>query len=252
LKPILFIYLLKLIVSVSNNFIQQWTFQPFTTVPSPLQILSRDILQNHALRNLGVIFDSKLTFQNQIANITKFGIISLRSISRLSKVVSPAVLESLVHALSTSKLDYCNSLLINLPRKSLRKLQLLQNSTARLITKQFRSCHITPILRSLHWLPVDKWISYKILLLTFKYMHREGPLYLSDLVHKYAPPCRLRSSKSNQLSIPRSNLRTIGDRSFSVAAPTLWNSLPSSIRNSTCINQFKRFIKTYLFEIAYN
>ena len=71
---------------------------------------------------------------------------------------------SIVH----SKLDYCNSLYYKLPKTQLSRLQHIQNSLARTVMKAPKSCHVTPILRSLHWLRITERIEYKLLSLTYK------------------------------------------------------------------------------------
>ncbi len=101
---------------------------------------------------------------------------------------------------------------------------------------------------SLHWLPVQSRIDFTILLLTFKALHDDGPLYLQELLKTYSPAHTLRYASKNLLEIPPTNLKTHGPRSFSVAAPTLWNSVPQSIRSIMTIETFKSKLKTYLFE----
>ena len=99
-------------------------------------------------------------------------------------------------------------------------------SAARVLTGIRPWQHITPTLMQFHWLPVKFCIQFKILLLTYKSLHALAPRYLSDLLHPYTPLRSLRSSDKDQLAIPRTRLKTFGDRAFCVSAPTLWNQLP--------------------------
>jgi len=83
-----------------------------------------------------------------------------------------------------SKLDYCNSLYYNLPKSQINRLQQIQNCLARTVVKAPRSSHITPILRSLHWLKINECIEYKLLSLTYKFLTTSQPDYLS----MFSPP----------------------------------------------------------------
>ncbi len=91
--------------------------------------------------------------------------------------------EKLVHAFMTSRLDYCNALLGGCPASSINKLQVVQKAAARVRSRKYD--HITPILQSLHWLPIKFRISYKILLLAYKALNGLAPAYLTSLLSRY-------------------------------------------------------------------
>ena len=108
---------------------------------------------------------------------------------------------------------------------------------------------ITECLWKLHWLPVRQRISYKILVLTYKNLHGMGPKYLSDLLqHRCTGRSELRSEKHQDLCvIPCTKAKTFEERSYSVAAPTLWNALPLHVREENTLLSFKSALKTHLF-----
>ena len=158
-----------------------------------------------------------------------------------------------MNAFVTSRLDYCNSLLYGLPNNQLHKLQRVQNAAARLICNVSRFDHITPSLYSLHWLPIIYRIQFKILLFVFKAFNGLAPLYISELLQpKPVPRYNLRSSVNTLLLPTFKSLATLGDRSFTFAAPKLWNKLPCDIRNARNLDHFKRLLKTHLFREAYS
>ncbi len=106
--------------------------------------------------------------------------------------------------------------------------------------------HITPILQSLHWLPIKFRISYKILLLAYKALNGLAPAYLTNLLSRYNPTRSLRSQNSGLLVVPRIAKSTKGGRTFSYLAPKLWNSLPDNVRGSDTLSLFKSRLKTHL------
>ncbi len=110
--------------------------------------------------------------------------------------------------------------------------------------------HITPTLRSLHWLPVSFRIEFKILLLVFKCLHGTAPIYLSNLLNKYTPVRSLRTSNRNLLVVPKTRIK-IGESAFSYFGPNLWNSLPDNLRAIDSLCTFKKYLKTHLFTRAF-
>ena len=141
---------------------------------------------------------------------------------------------------------FCNSIFYGLPLQQTQRLQSLQNSSARLLTFTRKTAHITPVLKSLHWLPVLKRIQFKILMLVHRAIHNMSPEYIIDSILEYNPPRTLRSSSSQLLQVPRT-VHSWGDRSFSHAGPTLWNNLPPFLRNIPSYTAFKEQLKSYLF-----
>ena len=126
------------------------------------------------------------------------------------------------------------------------KLQCIQNSAARLVCSTLRFNHIIPILFAMHWLPVAYHIEFKILVLTFKAIYQLAPSYICNLVRlKENCKYRLHSSEELLLQLPMGKTKkTLGDRSFQIAANALWNSLPGSVRDIDNFLVFKRTIKT--------
>lgn len=152
------------------------------------------------------------------------------------------------------RIDYCNSILYGLPEVHVNKLQRVQNSAARLITYTPRTYHITPVLKTFHWLPVKYRVLFKIAILTFKSIYGQSPEYLRELINiRSNTQYNLRSNNGLFLTFPTIKTRkTLRDRAFCVAAPTVWNNLPESIRKEQDFKKFKSLLKTFLFKTAYN
>ncbi len=203
------------------------------------------------VKNLGVILDSNLSFEKHISNVTKTAFFHLRNIAKLRNMLPVSDAEKLFHAFMTSRLDYCNALLGGCPASSINKLQVVQNAAARVLTRSRKYDHITPILQSLHWLPIKFHISYKILLLAYKALNGLAPAYLTSLLSRYNPSRSLRSQNSGLLVVPRIAKSTKGGRAFSYLAPKLWNSLPDNVRGSDTLSLFKSRLKTHLFSQAF-
>ena len=131
-------------------------------------------------------------------------------------------------------------------------MQLVQNAAARLVSGARRHDHITAVLTKLYWLPVHKRVMFKTVVLVWKCLDGIAPGYLSELCVPVASASgrqHLRSASTDLLQVPRAGT-TIGRRSFAVAGPSLWNSLPAALRRpEMTLHTFKRQPKAYLLQI---
>ena len=192
--------------------------------------------------------------EQQITQLRQTCYNELRKISQLRTILSKEAAIKLVCSFVTSRLDYCNSLFSNLPDEKINRLQQIQNHAARLVTKTRKREHVTPILKELHWLPVKHRIDYKIATITYLCLKDpDYPKYLTDLINEYVPFRSLRSTYKHQLVLPRTKLKTYGDRAFTYYSPYLWNNLGLfKLLESSSVDSFKRNIKTHLFNRAFD
>ena len=222
---------------------------------NPISTLDLDGTVVHAsnmCKNLGVTFDDKFTFENFVSHKCRSASYGLYKIGKIRDFLDKATTERLIHAFVMCHFDFCNSLLFGLPSHQIQRLQLIQNSAARLVTRTKKHTSITPILMNLHWLPIQSRIQYKILLFAYQCFHQFGPAYLVDLLTKYKPERTLRSSNKSLFHVPQTTTRSYGERSFSYAAPVLWNKLPEHVRFIDSYEKFKISLKTHLFSTSYN
>ena len=155
----------------------------------------------------------------------------LRTINNIRHLLTLDACHAAVRSLVLSRLDYCNALLGGLNNRQLDRLQRVQNSAARVVYRVRQHDHITPALRTLHWLPIRMRISFKICTYMFKAIHGLGPEYINCVVERYMPVRALRSSCNGillKVTVPK---KTIGQSSFAVAGPQMWNDLPIDVLN---------------------
>ena len=216
-------------------------------------------------RNLGFILDSNLSLSDHISSVSKNCFIHIRDLRRIRKTLTHSSALTIATSLIHSKLDYCNSLYLNTSHQNINRLQLIQNAAARAVTRTPRFHHISPILKSLHWLKIPQRIEFKILSLTYKLLQNNKPTLLRQLL-TIQTGRTTRSSTAVSLQRPTNPSRLkISDRSFHYSAPVLWNNLPQHLRAYSpqytaqpsyhplllSQSQFLRQLKTHLFLQSY-
>ena len=207
------------------------------------------------VRDLGVYIDRKLTMEAHVSNTVRGCMYQLRQLRSVKRSLTLDSRRAFATAFVASRIDYCNGVLYGVAKGEVQRLQMVLNAAARLVVGTGKFSHVTPILRDvLHWLPVQHRISYKIAILARDCIHGIGPAYFGDACAPVtAAPGRtnLRSATRGDLVIPRTRTK-LGERSFRISAPTVWNSLPDSLKHfATSREHFRKELNTYLFRKAY-
>ena len=164
----------------------------------PVKLLANDISPSDSVRILGVIFDSDVTFHKHVSNIDglcKSWFYHIRDLGRIRRHIPLSTAKTISNSLISSRLDYCNSLINSIAKHVLSKLRRVQNCLAGVVLRAPRFSPSLPLLKQLHWLPVNYRIKFKLSTLTYR--------TLASLLHFSNITRQLRSSTSRQLSIPR-------------------------------------------------
>ena len=211
-----------------------------------ITVAGHEIKPAVSLRSLGVIIDDRLDFKQHVSEVSRSCYYHIRAFRHIRHCLSHETSCAVSRCIVLSRLDYCNSLLHGTSKDNIFKLQKIQNTLVRIIYNLPPRSSTEQSLITLHWLPVHERIIYKLALFAYKCKNEWALTYLSDLITNYVPPRPLRSSDMNLLVQPRVNT-VIANRSFSVATPIIWNSLPMSIRATQTVSAFKSSLKTFLF-----
>ena len=191
------------------------------------------------VKNLGFVIDNKLDFNTQINRVCQTGYYLLKNLWRISGKLNDVSLKiQIVQSCILSHIDYCNALFLDLPNKSIKKLQRLMNSSIRFIfnIKLSDDYSITSYMKRCHFLPVKSRIEFKVNMLVYKCLNGTAPMYLQDLIQ---PKKTLQSLRIHHdkllLHNPKQHINNQKNRSFSQSAPKYWNKLAIEIRQSTSL-----------------
>ncbi len=207
--------------------------------------LGKAIQPVQSAKDLGLIMDSTLSFDEHIQDLVSSCMKKLHQISRIKNLFAPRTLEMIIQSCVLSKLFYCSSVWSATSHKNISKLQTVQNFAARLLTGTRKYDHITPVLKQLKWLPVEKILYLRDCVMTYKCMKNRAPEYLCQrFIMRSDISCR-DTRQSNQLHKPLYKTST-AQKSFIYRASTLWNDLDESLKSKSTVQSFKYNLKKNL------
>ena len=140
-------------------------------VPVNTNLNLNTILPSECAKNFSVIFQSDMTMDKHISSVVKICFYQLCEFRHIRSFIPKSAAIIFANAFIHSRIDYCNSLFYGLPKYSINRLQKIQNSVASIVTRTSCSSHITSVLKSLHWLPVQYHINFKLSCITHRAFH---------------------------------------------------------------------------------
>ena len=223
-------------------------------LPTSITIGNAQIPFKQSLKNLVFTLDCHLTMNAHVSNIARTCYFELRRLASFRRFLTSTATATFASAFALSRIDYCSSLLFGSTHDVTSHLQRIQNYAARVIMRLPKSSSITTHLKSLHWLPVKVRSTYKIACLCYHCHSSTAPSYVADMLH--IKPSHTRNTRSSSYTMPLLNRpahsnATLGDRSFSFASSSVWNSIPNDVRCAPPLSSSKSRLKTYLFRSVY-
>jgi hypothetical protein len=217
---------------------------PSSTKTLSIRVGDHVIPASPVVRDLGVFLDSELTFDNHIRRIRRHCFMQLRLLSKLRRFMSKHHAALLVNALVFSKMNYCISLLVGLPKKQYQQLQPIIHYGIRIVERLKKRESVTNHLRNHGWLDVETREKYRLCQIVHSALETDKPAKLASLLKFQTSTYGLRSESERKLEIPRVS-KSVGKRSFSVAGPCAYNEIPLDIRRLP-LRKFKQRLHSHL------
>ena len=214
------------------------------TIP-PLTFMGKDLHVVDSVKDLGVILDKRLSFNEHVDTLVSNLMGKLCMISRVRHVLDTPTLFTVINSLVFSSLFYCSSVWSGTCKGNIAKLQLVQNFAARLLSGKRKFDHITPTLKQLKLLPVSDLLYIRDAVQMYKCMNNLAPSYLSQLFTKRSQTHSFLTRNRDSLQLPRCRT-ALAQQSFVFRGVTIWNSLPEELRNCSSIVSFKNQLKSEL------
>ena len=195
--------------------------------------------------NLGFILDCHLTINEHVSTIARTYYFELRRLASIRRLMTYSAAATFVSAFVFSMVDYWNPLLFGSTREVTSHFQRIHNYAARVILRIPKSANITICFKSLHWLPVNERSTCNIACLCYHCHSSTAPSYVTDMLHRKPLHSRNNSSISYTMPLlnrPAHSKATLGDRSFSFASSSVWNSIPNDVRCAPSLPSFEQLV----------
>ncbi len=212
-----------------------------------LSLLQKELIPAEFVKDLGVMFDSNLSFDKHILATVSSCMSKLGQISRAKHAFSKDLLVKIINALVFSKLFYCSSVWSNTSNSNIRKLQSVQNFAARIVSGRRKFDHITPVLKELRWLPVKTQLYYRDATLAFKCMMGCAPSYLASQFITRGDVTGRKTRNSQKLNIPLFK-SAAGQKTFYYRIVTLWNGIEEHLKLCSTISSFRYNLRNQLLQ----
>ena len=166
-----------------------------------------------------------ISISTNITNVCTSSYFHIRALRHIRPYLDSETSKTIACAIVGSRLDYANSVLTGISSRNIDRLQRVQNSLARVVTRS--TTNSTSALNSLHWLPIRQRIDFKLATLVHRSLHNACPQYLSSLLQVYTSTRELRSASLNLLAVPRVNI-AFASRGYSACWSLYLEFSPSS------------------------
>ena len=202
------------------------------------------------VKNLGIYFDTHLTFEKHIDITSRKVLSTIIHINRIKDSLNRTSRIMLIKTLVLSIINYGIKIWGSANKTQIHRLQKLQNFAAKVILDGTRREHVTPYLLQLRWLKLHNKYMYDSLVLVYNIVNGKVPQHLFPMPY-VEDICPVSTRQSHQLYVPKAKTHT-GGRSFMITGPKFWNSLPPEVRAANSIPSFHKNLTTYLLQKQFN
>lgn len=199
----------------------------------PVCVKSIPIVYSEVVKDLGLLIDRKLSWENHVNSICKKVNFMLRTLWTTARDLDPDHKRKLFFAFLLPHLIYCDSSFYGMQKMHFSKLELLLNNCVRYVYGLRKYDHVTEFRRKMLGCDLHDFYDYRACLQVFKLTKEHEPLYL------YSKLQCLKSTRTNNILVPI-NYGNIFNSSFFVRGISLWNSLPLQVKQSASLAAFRQ------------